>query len=189
MSVEESECEAHFAATTRRNKVGRFVVQLPKKPSVLSLMGNSYEIARSRFLAVERRLQARHLLKAAYSALIEEYELLGHMKEVTDTTQPTVHRPYYLPHHCIERPDSPVFDASCVTDTNISLNNALMVGPGVQGDLFSITIRWRTHQYVIIADIEKMYRQIQIHPSDHCLQRILWRNDPSEPIRTFSSRQ
>ncbi|XP_062538786.1 uncharacterized protein LOC134207081 [Armigeres subalbatus] len=77
MSVEESACESHFASTTRRNKGGRFVLQQPKKPSVLSLMGNSYEIARSRFLAVERRLQAHPLLKVAYSAFIEEYELLG----------------------------------------------------------------------------------------------------------------
>lgn len=83
------------------------------------------------------------------------------MKEVADVSQTTPYRTYNLPHHCIERPDS-------VT---------------VQGDLFSLILRLRTHRYVIIADIEKMYRQIQVHPSDQCLQRILWRDDPSEPIR------
>ncbi|XP_038117267.1 uncharacterized protein LOC119769328 [Culex quinquefasciatus] len=30
-----------------------------------------------------------------------------------------------------------------------------------------------------------MYRQIRIHPSDYQLQRILWRNSSSEPLRTF----
>ncbi|XP_062704645.1 uncharacterized protein LOC134286948 [Aedes albopictus] len=191
LSVEESTCEAHFVATTTRAESGRFVVQLPKKPSILSQMGDSYDIAKRRFLSVERRLQAKPQLKTAYSAFIEEYRILGHMKEVVDVSQPTPYRPYYLPHHCIERPDSVttklrvVFDASCATDTNVSLNNALMVGPTVQDDLFSLILRWRTHRYVIIADIEKMYRQIQVHPSDQCLQRILWRDDPSEPIRIF----
>lgn len=46
-------------------------------------------------------------------------------------------RSYYLPHHCIERLDNMttkllvIFDASCVTDRNVSLNSVLMVRPVV----------------------------------------------------------
>ncbi|XP_065093228.1 uncharacterized protein LOC135713939 [Ochlerotatus camptorhynchus] len=191
MSVEESTCEAHFVATTARDTSGRFMVALPIKPSVISLMGNSYEIAKRRFLSLERRLQTNPQLKSAYSAFIEEYRLLGHMKEITDIKLPTQYTPYYFPHHCIERPDSlttklrVVFDASCATDTGISLNNTLMVGPVVQDDLVSLILRWRIHRYVIIADIEKMYRQILMNPAFQCLQRILWRDDPSGPILIF----
>ncbi|XP_055644778.1 uncharacterized protein LOC129780484 [Toxorhynchites rutilus septentrionalis] len=191
MSVEESICEDNFAATTTRDASGRFIVELPVKPSVVSMLGNSYEIAKRRFLSVERRLQANPQLKSAYSAFIEEYLLLGHMEEITDITVPTQYTPYYLPHHCIQRPDSlttklrVVFDASCVTDTGISLNDALMVGPVIQDDLVSIILRWRIHQFVFIADVEKMFRQILMHPSFRCLLRILWRDDPSQPIRIF----
>ncbi|XP_055632542.1 uncharacterized protein LOC129773017 [Toxorhynchites rutilus septentrionalis] len=142
MSVEESIYEANFAATTMRDSSGRFIVGLPVKPSVVSMLENSYilhpPIAKRRFLSVERRLQANPQLKSAYSAFIEEYLLLGHMEEITDTTVPTQYTSYYLPHHCIQRPDSlttklrVVFDASCITETGISLNDALMVGPQIR---------------------------------------------------------
>ncbi|XP_062700371.1 uncharacterized protein LOC134284887 [Aedes albopictus] len=98
---------------------------------------------------------------------------------------------YYLPHHGVEKADSTttklrvVFDASCRTDSGVSLNQALMVGAVVQDDLFAIHLRFRMHRIALIADIEKMYRQIRIHPSDYPLQRILWRSSSSEPLRTF----
>ncbi|XP_058448823.1 uncharacterized protein LOC131428798 [Malaya genurostris] len=190
MSVEETECERHFAATTSRDSTGRFVVVLPKKPSVLSQLGNSYEIAKRRFLSLERRLHVNPNLRSSYAAFIEEYRNLKHMHEVTDS-QTSSSTSYYLPHHSVVRSDSittklrVVFDASCTTDTGVSLNDALMVGPVVQEDLISIILRFRTHRYAIIADIEKMYRQVLVHPSDHLLQRILWRDEPSEPIKSY----
>ncbi|XP_058811251.1 uncharacterized protein LOC131676146 [Topomyia yanbarensis] len=190
MSVEETLCEAHFAATTTRDATGRFVVVLPKKPSVMPLLGNSYEIAKRRFLSLERRLQANSLLRSAYAAFIDEYRNLKHMQEVTES-QILTSTSYYLPHHCVVRPDSlttklrVVFDASCTTDTGISLNDALMVGPVVQEDLVSIILRFRMPRYAIISDVEKMYRQVLVHSSDQPLQRILWRNEPSEPIQIY----
>ncbi|XP_062535430.1 uncharacterized protein LOC134204669 [Armigeres subalbatus] len=104
-----------------------------------------------------------------------------------DPRQPT----YYLPHHCVVRPDSTttklrvVFDASCSTDTGVSLNDALMVGPQVQDDLVSITLRYRIPQFAIISDIEKMYRQIGMNSVDQQLQLILWKDSPSETMRTY----
>ncbi|UYV73963.1 hypothetical protein LAZ67_11001621 [Cordylochernes scorpioides] len=40
----------------------------------------------------------------------------------------------------------------------------------------------RTYPVAISADIEKMYRQIRIHPEDADYQRILWRPSPEEPV-------
>ncbi|XP_055585340.1 uncharacterized protein LOC129738173 [Uranotaenia lowii] len=190
LSVEESSCEKHFAETTFRDESGRFVVTLPKHQSELARLGNSKDIAAQRFFALERRFIMKPELKASYSAFINEYHQLGHMQEIFDE----INHPspsYYLPHHGVEKVESTttklrvVFDASCSSDTGVSLNKALKVGPVVQDDLFTIILRFRTHQFVIISDIEKMYRQIRIHPSDYPLQRILWRNSPDEPLRTF----
>ena len=71
-----------------------------------------------------------------------------------------------------------VFDGSAKTTNNLSLNDTLMVGPMIQQDLFSIMVRFRTHRYALIADIEKMYRQIMVNPKDSNRQRIVWRDAP-----------
>jgi len=35
------------------------------------------------------------------------------------------------------------------------------------------------------AGVVKMYRQIWVHPDDRCLQRILWRKTPDQPITSY----
>ncbi|XP_062708860.1 uncharacterized protein LOC134288330 [Aedes albopictus] len=140
-------------------------------------------------MGMERRFPANAELKAMYAEFIREYLELGHMKEVEGDAEEV--RRYFLPHHAVLKPDSTttklrvVFDASCQTSTGVSLNDALMVGPVVQDDLSSICLRFRTHRIAVNADIAKMYRMIRVQPQDYLLQSIKWRNDPSEPLRTY----
>ena len=35
------------------------------------------------------------------------------------------------------------------------------------------------------ADVVKMYGQVWVHPDDRCLQRILWRKTPEQPVTTY----
>jgi len=60
-----------------------------------------------------------------------------------------------------------------------------MVGPALQQDLTSILIKFRSWQYVLTADVAKMYRQVLIDQSQWQLQRILWRNNDNEDVKTF----
>lgn len=46
-------------------------------------------------------------------------------------------------------------------------------------------MRFRLPAIVITADLQKMYRQILIHPNDRDYQRILWRSSPSDPITEY----
>lgn len=78
-----------------------------------------------------------------------------------------------------------VFNASCPTSNGSSLNDFLHIGPKLQADLFSLILRWRKHPYVYTADIEKMFRQIKIHPEDVDYQRILWRANPTDELSSF----
>nr|XP_049467031.1 uncharacterized protein LOC125908360 [Anopheles coluzzii] len=191
LCVEKSNCEKQFAATTTSDTDGRFIVQLPKREEKLALLGDSKGIATRRFLALERRLSSNASLKTDYTQFIEEYAELQHMTELAESDATSSSPLYYLPHHCIVRPDSTttklrvVFDASCALDTVTSLNDALMIRPTIQDDLISILLRFRMSKLALVADIEKMYRQINIAAIDRPLQRILWRNSPTEPIRTF----
>lgn len=117
---------------------------------------------------------------------MKEYETLNHM-----TLQGNLEDDfsisscsYFLPHTAVLRQSVTtkcrvVFDASCKTDSNVSLNDLLAVGPTVQDELYSILYRLRLRKVVLSADIKMMYRCIKIHQDDRCFQKILWRCNKS----------
>ncbi|XP_062541998.1 uncharacterized protein LOC134209995 [Armigeres subalbatus] len=121
---------------------------------------------------------------------MEEYLQLGHMQEVPEPVDDRIEHSY-IPHHVVFKESSTttkvrvVFDASCKTSSGYSLNDTLLVGPVVQQDLYSIYTRFRTKRIAIVADVEKMYRQVLHHPDDRRLLRIRYRRCPSDPIATF----
>jgi hypothetical protein len=96
-----------------------------------------------------------------------------------------------MPHHAVLRSSSlttklrVVFDASAKSSNGTSLNDVLMNGGIVQDDLVSIVLRFRLHEYVMTADIEKMYRQILIDPAHRNYQRILWRDSPEKELSHY----
>lgn len=190
MSSEGNECEEWFSNTTHRNSSGRFIVRLPFKEDILQQLGSSQSIAERRFLSIERKLQRDTNLKREYIEFMREYEKLGHMSQVESPELDS--RPsYYIPHHAVIKPTSTttrvrvVFDASCKTDTKVSLNDALKVGPVLQDDLFSILLRFRSFRVAMTADVTKMYRQVLVDCRDTPFQRILWRENPNSPLKTF----
>lgn len=187
---EELECEKIFTETTFRNDTGRYVVTLPMRDSADKL-GNSLSGALQRFLSLEKRLSTNANLKQQYSDFMQEYEVLGHMTKVDNNLDVNKDLANYLPHHGVIKNSSittklrVVYDASAKTTTNLSLNDILMTGPNIQDSLFSILLRFRKHNYVITADVEKMYRQVDIIERQRDLQRIIWRNNPNETLNHF----
>ena len=141
---------------------------------------------------MERRRLRDERLNEAYVTFMREYALLGHMKLADEMTQQLgPSHSYYLPHHGVWKESSTttklrvVFNGSHKTTTGYSLNDLLHKGPNLLTDINSLLIRWQLHYVVFSADIEKMYRQIQIHPDDADYQRILWRESPSQPSREY----
>ncbi|XP_075162510.1 uncharacterized protein LOC142235137 [Haematobia irritans] len=187
LNDEHLRCENHFKAHLKILNCGRFEVKLPFKANP-SMLGSSFEVARRRFLSLERRLSKSPDIKEMYTNFMKEYMMLGHMSEITNF--PTGSH-YFIPHQCVLRPESlstklrVVFDASCRTSTQISLNEILMVGPTIQHELYNALIRFRSHKYAMNADITKMYRQVLICPSDRKYQLILWRENETMPIKMF----
>ncbi|XP_075157775.1 uncharacterized protein LOC142231042 [Haematobia irritans] len=167
---------------------GRFVVRLPLSEDATTL-GESETSAYSRFLALERRFKRDNNLEKQYKDFMQSYEDLGHMTQIDPKNLPGPR--YYIPHHCVLRPESSttklrvVFDASAKTSTNRSRNDILLTGPTVQGDIFGMLLRFRLPRFVFTTDIEKMYRQILVDERDRNLQLILWRDNPGEPVRHF----
>lgn len=60
-----------------------------------------------------------------------------------------------------------------------------MTGPRLQADLLDLLVRFRTFKFAVTADMEKMYRQILVDPSDQKYQLLLWRTEQSSEIKTY----
>ncbi|XP_068987944.1 uncharacterized protein [Bombus flavifrons] len=175
----ERQCEEHFRNHVQRNNEGRYIVALPFNETTPSL-GSSKAMAMKRLTSLCRRFQRDKQFEADYHAVIQEYLELGHMTKIT--TDHYTDDGYFLPHHGVIKESSQttklrvVFDGSAPTTTGVSLNDVLHTGPKLQDDLFFILLRFRSHQYVITGDVEKMYRQFLVRPEDRKFQQILWRN-------------
>ncbi|XP_045541883.1 uncharacterized protein LOC123723348 [Papilio machaon] len=192
LSSEERACEESFNLNTIRDEDGRFIVTIPLKNNT-NVLGESYEMAQRRFLSLERRFQRNPVFKERYIAFMQEYERLGHMTEnnTRNTSEAESNIEYFLPHHGVINDASTttkfrvVFDASAPTSSGLSFNDIQMVGPTIQDDLLSILLRFRQHKYVISADIEKMYRAINVTPNQRSLQQIIFRENNKLPLKTY----
>ncbi|XP_062557404.1 uncharacterized protein LOC134222276 [Armigeres subalbatus] len=183
-----NEVENHFRSTMKVKTDGRYVVRIPLRGEISSL-GESHSQAHRRFLGLERRLVRNQEIYQEYRKFMQEYESMGHLEPISD--EDFNRAKYFIPHSCVIKPDSTstklrvVFDASAKTSSGVSLNGIQVIGPTIQKDLFDQLIEFKTHNKVLMGDIAKMYRQVEVAEEDTWLQCILWRNQPSEPIKAF----
>ena len=188
MTAEQQACEKHFITHTIQEQDERFVVRRPTK-MVPKPLGSSRISAERRLHAIERRLERDPELKVQYHNFMKEYEELGHMEPVK--FQVGKNTCYFLPNH----PDfketrtktktRDLFNGDAKIPYLLSLNAILHVGSTFQQDLYSIVLRFRTHQQCFTADIANMCRQIVVHPQDRDLQRILCRYSSDEPVQEY----
>ncbi|KAH8283288.1 hypothetical protein KR054_011299 [Drosophila jambulina] len=86
-----------------------------------------------------------------------------------------------LPHHAVfkKEPQSTkqriVIDASSRTSNGRSLNDILWTEPTLQNDMSAVILNWRKYRFVFTAEVQKMYRCINVHLENAQYQRILWR--------------
>ncbi|GFX85488.1 integrase catalytic domain-containing protein [Trichonephila clavipes] len=187
VDTEVSLCEDHFVRTHKRNCEGRYVVSmaLNKDPSCL---GNSKDIAIRRLNSLWKRLSRDSSYLSLYAEFLKEYEELGHLERVVESSEPPTH--YYIPHHGVLRPEKLttklriVFNGSSPTTTGISLNDILLKGE-MKEDVFETISRFRRHKFAFTTDIQKMYRQILINPDQQDLQRIIWKHGLDAEILTY----
>ncbi|GFY33024.1 integrase catalytic domain-containing protein [Trichonephila clavipes] len=73
---------------------------LNKDPSCL---GNSKDIAIRRLNSLWKRLSRDSSYLSLYAEFLKEYEELGHLERVVESSEPPTH--YYIPHHGVLRPE------------------------------------------------------------------------------------
>ena len=194
MSNEDQECEHHFQETHSRDSSGRYMVELPFKFAEPTFPG-TFAAAKMTLLRAEKRFRSNPNLRECYHAFMREYFDLGHMFEVGNEISILPHEldaSYFIPHHGIFQGTSShpkfrvVFNASMKALNGQSLNDVLFAGPSLQTNIVDIIIKWRSLRYVYSADIQKMYRQVNMKKDHHRFQRILWRFSEEDPISIFN---
>ncbi|KAH8315503.1 hypothetical protein KR074_004723, partial [Drosophila pseudoananassae] len=146
--------------------------------------------------APARRLNSYETrLHQQYLQSIEEYFDLQQIQEVTTSEDSHSHINtngklgvfcITIPHHAVLKEDSlttklrVIYDASCKSSNGKTLNDILCTGPALQNDLEGVILNWRCYRYVFVADIQRMYRCIEMHPEDSQFQRIWWRDKTGE---------
>jgi hypothetical protein len=185
----DAQCEELFSAAVTRSENGRYTVALPFKTSAREFP-NSREIAVRRFFLLENRLIRNPTLQKDYVAFMQDYLELGHMS-LAPPAMGTTARSYYIPHHCVQKPDSAstklcvVFDASAKCANGQSLNDTLHTGPKLLQAIVRVLLNFRLHRVVFTADVRQMYRQISIAPNDREFQRIIWRSSPDDALQDY----
>ncbi|XP_077270949.1 uncharacterized protein LOC143902120 [Temnothorax americanus] len=180
LTPDEQRCKDFYVQTHSRTETGRYVVRLPfsKTPTTLS---KTRRPAERLLTAMERKFHRDARFGELYRQFMREYEDLKHMELAT--VSPFNENEYgcFLPHHGVFRDSSSstklrvVFNGSQETVSGESLNHHLLIGANLLPALADVLTRWRWHRYAFVTDIEKMYRQILIHPDDRTYQCILWR--------------
>lgn len=182
LSVEDQYCLDNFKSTVVR-KGGRYEVVIPIRPNME--LGESRATALRRLYCLENRFKQNPGYREKYVEFMREYERLGHMKRVGTMRPGALH--YYIPHHAvaIEHKFRVVFDGSAKSTNGLSLNDIQFAGPKLQRDLMDIVMTFRMGRIAMSADIVKMFRQVAIRPQHWNLQRIVWRENRSDPIMDF----
>ena len=188
LSLVDSQVEKHYDETVTYSPTKqRYQVTLPRRSNCLPL-GESRPQAVQRYYSNETSISKRGV-KKDFQAQIQGYLDAGHAEPVpaTELSLPN----FYLPMHSVVKHSSTstklrvVFDGSTLTSTGVSLNHILHIGPTLHPPLANILIKFRVYPVALTADVAKMYREVELLPSDRDLHRFVWRPTPQDAIQDF----
>ncbi|MCP3662679.1 MAG: hypothetical protein GY696_09320, partial [Gammaproteobacteria bacterium] len=165
---------------------GRFEVRFPWKTQNPKLPDN-YGLALGRFHSQAKKYQEDTELLSKSDAIIQD-QITKNVIEVVDPGTSPARILHYLPHHAVVTPQKHttkvrlVFDTSSKANQQLnSLNDCLYRGPVILPSLVGVLFRFRFYPYVMTADIEKAFLQVNIRDEDKDSTRFLWFRDGTNP--------
>ncbi|XP_045026421.1 uncharacterized protein LOC123470314 [Daphnia magna] len=141
-------------------------------------------MAKGRLESLLKRLKRTPELLSAYHKEIDQLRVQRFVEEA-DQNYEGLHT--YLSHHPVMRQDKkstkiqPVFDGAAKSKYGPSLNDVLETDPNLNPDLLAVLMRFRLNKIAWIADIEKAFLNIALHPEDAEAVRFLWITESETP--------
>ena len=160
--------------TNIRHNGERYVVCLPWRVGI-PVEDNLYSLAYSRLINLKKKLYQTNTFDP-YNDIIKSYLEKNYIEHVTQDQGPSC----YLPHHGVTREDKVttklriVFDGSAKVKGGHSLNECLYKGPTLLNDLVQMLTRFRIGSYVVSADIQEAFLQIELDERERNFTKFLW---------------
>ena len=185
-SSEDDRAVQILERTARRLSVGRYEAGLLWKSDNL-VVPNSYGLAMSRFLSLEKKMAKEPHYAERYRQNVQDILKKGFAELCREVKTTSIC--WYLPHFGVINPNKPaklriVHDAAAKV-SGVSLNSLLLTGPDLLQPLFDILLRFREEKIALTADIREMFPQVKIIETDRDAQRFLWRDNPNDDIKIY----
>ena len=156
---------------------GHYEMALPWKTYPPNLQNNR-PVADRRLSLLKKRLQREPLVHEKYKDFMNDLLKKDYARKVCNQDPGPLGINWYLPHHPVFNPQKPgkirvVFDCSAKYN-GTSLNDQLLQGPDLTNTLVGVLSRFRQDQIALMSDIEAMFHQVRVRPSDCDALRFLW---------------
>ena len=156
---------------------GHYEIALPWKKYPPNLPNNKTQ-AENRLQLLKKRLNKNPELLGKYREFMNNLLQKDYASKVSEEEVGSLGTQWYLPHHPVFHPQKPgkirvVFDCSA-KHGNTSLNDQLLQGPDLTNSLVGVLTRFREEPVAFMSDIEAMFHQVRVRPSDRDALRFLW---------------
>ena len=156
---------------------GHYEMALPWKLYPPRLQNNR-TLAERRLLQLKRRLLREPLVHQKYKGFMDDLLAKDYARKVNSQDPGPLGTRWYLPHHPVFNPQKPgkvrvVFDCSA-KQYGTSLNDQLLQGPDLTNSLVGVLSRFREDKVALMSDVEAMFHQVRVRPSDCEALSFLW---------------
>ena len=166
---------------------GHYEMALPWKFYPPRLQDNR-ALAERRLLQLKKRLLREPLVHHKYKVFMDDLLAKDYARKVNSHDPGPLGTRWYLPHHPVFNPQKPdkvrvVFDCSA-KHYGTSLNDQLLQEPDLTNSLVGVLSRFREDKVALMSDVEAMFHQVRVRPSDCNALSFLWWPDgnlDSEP--------
>ena len=162
---------------TLQLKNGHYEIALPWKTYPPNLVNNR-SVAERRLSLLKKRLKREPLVHEKYRYFMDDLLKKACARKVNCQDIGPLGTHWYLPHHPVFHPKKPnkvrvVFDCSA-KHLGTSLNDQLLQGPDLTNSLVGVLSPFREEQIALMADVEAMFHQVRVRPSECDALRFLW---------------
>ena len=171
LSVEDKKALASMRSSIKLNN-GHYTVSLPWKHINVTLPNNR-QVALRRITHFQKRFLKDLNFYKLYEGKMKEYVINGHARKIPDDNLQPGSRTSYLPHHATGKKFRIVFDRGA-SFKETPLNDDLLQGPDLTGNLLGFLTRFREGHIAVIADIRAMFHQVKVNPEDTDSLRFFW---------------